>query len=84
MQGVFLIAKEEGIGRKGIFKGIEASVARELLYSSRFVIYEPIKKVMGETDPKSTPMWKKFVSGGVAGLLCSGLANPADIMRTKM
>ena len=39
MQGVFLIVKEEGVGRKGIFKGIEANVAKELLYSSRLVMY---------------------------------------------
>ena len=84
MQGVFLIVKEEGVGRKGIYKGIEASLAREQLYASRFVMYEPLKKVMGETDPKNTPMSKKYISGAIAGFLCSALANPADLLKTKM
>lgn len=43
-----------------------------------------MKKLMGETDPKTTPMWKKFVSGGLVGLLFSSLAIPADIMKVKM
>ena len=39
---------------------------------------------MGETDPKTTPMWKKFASGGLVGLLFSSIAIPADIMKVKM
>ena len=85
MQGVFLIIKEEGAGRKGIFKGIEASILREAVYSSlKFGMYEPIKRMMGETDPRTTPMWKKFASGGLAGLLCSVMANPTDIIKVRM
>ena len=84
MHGVFLIVKEEGVSRKGIFKGIEASITREILYSSRFAVYDPIKKMLGETDPKTTPMFKKFLSGGLVGLICSNFAIPMDIMKTKM
>ena len=72
------------MSRKGIFKGIEASITREILYSSRFAVYEPVKKVLGETDPKTTPMWKKFLSGGIVGILCGSLVVPVDIMKTKM
>ena len=39
---------------------------------------------MGATDPKTTPMWKKFASGALAGLIGSGLANPADLLKTRM
>ena len=41
---MFVIAREEGAGRKGLFKGAEASTIRSLLYSgARLGMYEPIK-----------------------------------------
>ena len=42
---------------------------RELSYSTfRIGLYEPIKvRVLGETDPKTTPFWKRFVAGALAG-----------------
>ena len=46
-QGIYVICQEEGL-RHGIFKGIEASCAREASYSSlRLGLYEPIKNVIG-------------------------------------
>ena len=80
-----LIISQEGFGRKGIFKGIEASSMREASYSSlRLGLYEPIKKFFGETDPKNTPIWIKYVSGGLAGMCGSGFANPVDLLKTRM
>ena len=41
------IASEEGF-RKGIYKGLAASCARESIYSSlRLGLYEPIKRGLG-------------------------------------
>ena len=83
-QGLYVIGKEEGF-RRGIMKGLSASCLRESSYSSlRLGLYEPIKRNMGATDPKTTPMWKKFVSGALAGLIGSGICNPADLLKTRM
>lgn len=83
--GIMVIVKEEGLSRRGLYKGIEASALREASYSTlRLGMYEPIKRMMGATDPKNTPIWKKYVSGALAGLTGSGLANPADLIKTRM
>ena len=29
-------------------------------------------------------MWKKFLSGALAGLIGSGIANPCDLIKTRM
>ena len=29
-------------------------------------------------------MWKKFTSGALAGLIGSGICNPADLLKTRM
>ena len=50
MHGLYMIGKEEGL-RHGIYKGIEASAAREATYSTmRIGLYEPIKRVLGAED----------------------------------
>ena len=47
VQGIYVIHGEEGL-RNGIYKGIEASCAREASYSSlRLGLYEPIKRSIG-------------------------------------
>jgi hypothetical protein len=78
------ILLEEGF-RNGILKGLEPSMCREISYgTARLGLYEPIKHVMGAVDPKNTPMWKKFTSGAIAGLIGSSFANPADLIKTRM
>lgn len=85
VHGIITIAREEGVNRRGLYKGIEASAMREASYSTlRLGLYEPIKRQMGATDPKNTPIWKKFLSGALAGLIGSALANPADLIKTRM
>lgn len=77
-----LIMREEGL-RKGIYKGIQASWARESVYSTlRLGLYEPIKRVTGVTK-ESSFVWK-FMAGGVSGLIGSCIANPADLLKIKM
>ena len=66
-------------------KGIEASMLREGSYSTlRLGLYEPIKYELGAVDPKTTPLWKNVLAGALAGLLGSGFANPADVIKTRM
>lgn len=78
-----VIAREDGF-RNGIYKGIEASCAREASYSSlRLGLYEPIKRLIGATGPKPAT-WKKFAAGGLSGAIGSAIANPADLLKTRM
>ena len=79
------LAKEEGFGRRGICKGIEATAIREASYSTmRIGLYEPIKRAMGADDYQNVTNWKKYASGAIAGMIGSGLANPADLIKTRM
>ena len=51
VHGMMTLAKEEGFGRRGICKGIEATAIREASYSTmRIGLYEPIKRAMGADD----------------------------------
>lgn len=79
--GMYKLAKEEGIGRRGICKGIEASAVREGTYSTmRIGLYEPIKRAIGAEDS----LYKKFAAGALAGMIGSAVANPADLIKTRM
>lgn len=76
------IMSQEGV--KGLYKGITAAYARELVYSSlRLGLYEPFKKLWG-AEGKNTPMWKKFISGSSAGLVAAACANPVDFLKIRM
>ena len=82
---MYTLAKEEGFGRKGLFKGVEASAMREASYSTlRIGLYEPIKRKLCASDNGNSPQWKKFAAGAIAGLIGSGLANPFDLIKTRM
>ena len=85
LHGIFTITAEEGF-RCGIYKGIEASLAREATYSSlRLGLYEPIKLIIGGgTAPDKTPGWHKFAAGALSGIFGQALANPTDLIKTKM
>ena len=83
MHGLYIITTEEGI-KKGVGKGYFGSLIRELPYSTfRLGLYRPIKELLGETDPTKTPMWKRFLSGALAGGVASVISNPGDLLKTK-
>lgn len=85
LQGMYQIAAEEGLGRAGLMKGIQGTTTLQLSYSMmRYGSYEPIKRMLGEDDCASTPIWKKVVAGGCAGFLASGFSNPFDLLKTRM
>ena len=82
ISGINLIVKEEGL-RFGIYKGIEGALMRESVYSTlRLGLYEPIKRMTGET--KESGFMFKFMAGSLSGLIGSGLANPADLLKIRM
>ena len=83
LHALYKIASEEGI-KKGVGKGYFGSLIRELPYSTfRLGLYRPIKELLGEVDPTKTPMWKRFLSGAMAGGIASVISNPGDLLKTK-
>jgi len=79
---VFIFNKE---GIWGIYKGLTASWLRESVYSTlRLGCYEPIKQLLGATDPKNTPFYLKFVAGGLSGLIGASFSTPADLLKVRM
>ena len=81
--GMRSIAQTEGV--RGLYKGLGASLCREMSYSGiRFGAYETFKELYGATDPKNTPLYKKLAAGASAGMLGSAIANPCDLVKIRM
>ncbi|KAJ9457456.1 Mitochondrial substrate carrier family protein ucpB [Diplonema papillatum] len=83
LSGMRTIAAEEGL--RGLYKGLGASLCREMSYSGiRFGAYESFKELYGATDPKNTPLYKKLAAGASAGMFGSAVANPCDLVKIRM
>lgn len=84
VSGMKKIFREEGI--HGLSKGVEASMLREITYSSiRIGGYEPIRKALSydSVDPTNTSPMVKFLSALISGGVGSALANPLDLIKTR-
>jgi hypothetical protein len=78
-----LVTSEEG--SLALWKGMVPSALRELSYSTlRFGLYKPIKTALGAGTPRDTPVWKMMAAGGAAGGIASFIANPTDLLKTRM
>jgi hypothetical protein len=74
------IITEEGF--LALYKGVRSSLLRESTYSTlRLGLYEPFKALLGETNPKDTPFWKKMASASMSGCIGSAIANPFDLVK---
>eukprot|EP01127_Copromyxa_protea_P004380 TRINITY_DN14243_c0_g1_i1.p1 TRINITY_DN14243_c0_g1~~TRINITY_DN14243_c0_g1_i1.p1 ORF type:complete len:296 (-),score=55.93 TRINITY_DN14243_c0_g1_i1:17-904(-) len=83
--GAWVIAREEGIGFRGLQRGLGASLLREGTYSSlRMGGYDVMKNLLQTQDPTNTPFWKKLVAGGSAGMFGAAIANPTDLVKVRM
>ena len=72
-------------GLSGMYKGIQATWARESIYSTlRLGLYEPFKQLLGATDTSNTQFYVKFIAGGMSGLVGSAIANPTDVLKIRM
>lgn len=76
------VFRSEGIF--GLFKGVDASAARQLVYSGvRFGMYDVLKTAAGEeTAPLSMGM--KVLCAGSAGAIGSFCGNPGDLAMVRM
>merc|ERR1719169_419655 len=76
------VFKTQGI--PGLFKGVDASAARQIVYSGgRFGMYDLLKKAAGEeTAPLS--MFTKVVCAAGAGAIGAFAGNPGDLAMVRM
>lgn len=85
ISGMRLILKEEGL--YGLSKGMEASMLREISYSSiRIGAYEPLRRSFASLlghDPKHTTPVVKFASALMSGAIGAAMANPLDLIKTR-
>lgn len=74
-------------GARGLMRGIEPSMCREVFYSSlRIGWYEPIRKLLvpAGADPTQTSPLVKYLASLLSGALGSAIANPFDLIKTRM
>jgi len=50
----------------------------------RMGFYEPVKELLGATDPNNTPLYLKVCAGAITGAVGSSLANPCDLVKVRM
>ncbi|PFH38440.1 2-oxoglutarate/malate translocase OMT [Besnoitia besnoiti] len=79
-------------GFKGLYKGLDAGIIRQLTYSTaRLGLFRIISDEMRHRAPKDKngvapplPLWKKAVAGLAAGGLGSFFGNPADLALIRL
>lgn len=84
LSGARVILREEGI--MGLSRGMEASIYRELSYSTvRIGAYEPLRSTLGggKSNQDTSPA-VKFLSALLSGGSGAALANPLDLIKTRM
>lgn len=83
LKGAQKIFRDEGF--RGLAKGIEPSMLREISYSSvRMGAYEPIRVMLSDdTDPTMTSPAIKFLSALISGGVGAAMANPFDLVKTQ-
>eukprot|EP00742_Colponemidia_sp_Colp-10_P004259 GILJ01004544.1.p1 GENE.GILJ01004544.1~~GILJ01004544.1.p1 ORF type:complete len:323 (-),score=30.87 GILJ01004544.1:210-1142(-) len=83
VRGMWTIISLEGPA--ALWKGLFPSLLREASYSTlRMGLYEPVKELLGATNPANTPLWKKICAGATAGAVGAGIANPTDLIKVRM
>lgn len=78
VNGFRVMIREEGV--RSLYKGLSMSLGREGTYSAlRLGLYEPYRELLGGHDPKTTPIWKKFLAGFMSGTTGAIIATPYDL-----
>jgi len=83
LRGIGRIVLDEGVA--GLYKGLTPSLLREGTYSTlRMGGYDVMKDFLGAKDPRTAPLWKKFIAGMTAGAIGAAIANPTDLVKVRM
>jgi len=79
------MVRTEGIS--GWYRGITASLLREMVYSSlRFGLYEPFRDAfakMGPTDSSSYRVISRITAGFTAGGMAAAIATPTELLKVR-
>jgi hypothetical protein len=73
-------------GARAFYRGLNASLLREALYSStRMGLYEPFKDTFAPgVSSSDLSLHIRILSGGLAGALGALVSNPTDLVRVRM
>ncbi|KAG8990164.1 hypothetical protein FRB90_001883 [Tulasnella sp. 427] len=78
-----LVLIRSGIGVRGLFDGVSATLFRQMTYSMcRFWAYDESKKFLGAG--KNAPAWKLALAGSMAGGIAGVVGNPGEILMVRM
>ena len=77
------IVRNEGV--RGLYSGLSAALLRQGLFSTtRFGLYDLVKKGLGETPTRPLPYSRKVMATSLAGSTAALVACPADVMLVRM
>ncbi|KAJ3068002.1 Exosome complex component RRP41 [Podochytrium sp. JEL0797] len=77
-----IIQNEPG-GLMVLYKGVDASMLRQLTYSSaKYAVYEHLKRVLTNTLP--SPLLIRLTAASVAGIVGGVVGSPADLVNVRM
>jgi len=77
-----IVARE---GMLGLYSGLSAALLRQALFSTtRFGLYDLVKKGLGETPSRPLPYSRKVIATSAAGSTAALVACPADVMLVRM
>eukprot|EP00123_Amoebidium_parasiticum_P016249 comp23354_c0_seq1/m.38569 comp23354_c0_seq1/g.38569 ORF comp23354_c0_seq1/g.38569 comp23354_c0_seq1/m.38569 type:complete len:293 (-) comp23354_c0_seq1:461-1339(-) len=78
-----MVVTTEGIG--GLYKGLTASLLRQVMYSTtRFATYDIFKEMFESGDGAPLPFYKKVASAALAGSIGGFAGCPADVTNVRM
>ncbi|KAK2467363.1 hypothetical protein APHAL10511_000598 [Amanita phalloides] len=80
----FQVMREDGI--LGFYRGITATILRDIGYGAHFAAYEGSNRLISLLDfgTKNLPWYGPVLSGGAAGIAGRLITYPFDVIKTKM
>lgn len=79
------IIHNDGWGRKGLFKGLTATLGRHGAFNMiYFSLYHNIKNILPETEDKTVDFIRRFAIGFVSGVIGSCTNIPFDVAKSRI
>jgi len=77
------VAKTDGV--KGLYRGLSASIMRQLTYSTtRFGVYEELKQAFASKSDGNTSFLTLFAMSSFSGFVGGIVGSPADLLNVRM
>lgn len=73
-------------GLFAMYGGLSAAALRQFVYGGIGVgLYVPVRNmVLGDSDPKKAPLYKRILAGALSGSLGQLVANPFDVVKVRL